>query len=193
MEKIEEEKDERIAVAGVRRALDQAERNRAIRPHTAEFPVEIGLTGGERRDRRGGRRASSGAPCGSAADRAPVQLACETAGLVGATGFACGTARRTLRCRLVLAQAFIERPGAAGYSRSRSGISLPLGSTSTPPHGAPCRSSRDRVGSLLSPMATRLMTGQAKSGGHDVAADAEKLRDLYVPGDPLLWLIFGIR
>jgi hypothetical protein len=30
------------------------------------------------------------------------------------------------------------------------------------------------------------MTGQSKSGGHDVAADAEKLRKLHVPGDPLL-------
>lgn len=30
------------------------------------------------------------------------------------------------------------------------------------------------------------MTGQTKSGGHDVAADAEKLRKLHVPGDPLL-------
>lgn len=30
------------------------------------------------------------------------------------------------------------------------------------------------------------MTGQTKSSGHDVAADAEKLRRLHVPGDPLL-------
>ena len=30
------------------------------------------------------------------------------------------------------------------------------------------------------------MTEQTKSGGHDVAADAEKLRKLHVPGDPLL-------
>ena len=30
------------------------------------------------------------------------------------------------------------------------------------------------------------MSGQSKSGGHDVAADAEKLRKLHVPGDPLL-------
>jgi 2-methylisocitrate lyase-like PEP mutase family enzyme len=30
------------------------------------------------------------------------------------------------------------------------------------------------------------MTKQTKSGGHDVAADAEKLRKLHVPGDPLL-------
>ncbi|NDZ14808.1 carboxyvinyl-carboxyphosphonate phosphorylmutase [Variovorax sp. WS11] len=30
------------------------------------------------------------------------------------------------------------------------------------------------------------MTGQTKSGGHDLAADAEKLRKLHVPGDPLL-------
>ena len=30
------------------------------------------------------------------------------------------------------------------------------------------------------------MTGQTKSGGHDVAADAEKLRKLHVPGDPVV-------
>jgi 2-methylisocitrate lyase-like PEP mutase family enzyme len=30
------------------------------------------------------------------------------------------------------------------------------------------------------------MTEQTRSGGHDVAADAEKLRKLHVPGDPLL-------
>jgi 2-methylisocitrate lyase-like PEP mutase family enzyme len=30
------------------------------------------------------------------------------------------------------------------------------------------------------------MNGQSKSAGHDVAADAEKLRKLHVPGDPLL-------
>jgi len=30
------------------------------------------------------------------------------------------------------------------------------------------------------------MTGKTKSGGRDVAADAEKLRRLHVPGDPLL-------
>ena len=30
------------------------------------------------------------------------------------------------------------------------------------------------------------MTEKTKSGGHDVAADAEKLRKLHVPGDPLL-------
>jgi 2-methylisocitrate lyase-like PEP mutase family enzyme len=30
------------------------------------------------------------------------------------------------------------------------------------------------------------MTGQTKSGHHDVAADAEKLRKLHIPGDPLL-------
>jgi 2-methylisocitrate lyase-like PEP mutase family enzyme len=30
------------------------------------------------------------------------------------------------------------------------------------------------------------MTGQTESGGHDVAADAGKLRKLHVPGDPLL-------
>ena len=29
------------------------------------------------------------------------------------------------------------------------------------------------------------MTEQTRSGGHDVAADAEKLRKLHVPGDPL--------
>ena len=30
------------------------------------------------------------------------------------------------------------------------------------------------------------MTGQTKSSGHDIAADADKLRKLHVPGDPLL-------
>ena len=30
------------------------------------------------------------------------------------------------------------------------------------------------------------MTGQTRSGRHDVAADAEKLRKLHVPGDPLV-------
>ena len=30
------------------------------------------------------------------------------------------------------------------------------------------------------------MTGQIKPGGHDVVADAQKLRKLHVPGDPLL-------
>ncbi len=30
------------------------------------------------------------------------------------------------------------------------------------------------------------MTEQTRSGGHDIAADAEKLRKLHVPGDPLL-------
>jgi hypothetical protein len=42
-------------------------------------------------------------------------------------------------------------------------------------------------------MATHLMTGQVKSGGHDVAADTEKLCDLHVPGDPLLLTNFEIR
>jgi 2-methylisocitrate lyase-like PEP mutase family enzyme len=30
------------------------------------------------------------------------------------------------------------------------------------------------------------MIGQTKSGGHDIAADAEKLRRLHIPGDPLI-------
>jgi len=30
------------------------------------------------------------------------------------------------------------------------------------------------------------MTGQTRSGGHDVAADADKLRKLHVPGDPVV-------
>lgn len=37
------------------------------------------------------------------------------------------------------------------------------------------------------------MTEQTKSGGHDVAADAEKLRKLHVPGDPLLLASAGPR
>jgi hypothetical protein len=53
VEEIEQEKDESITVAGVRCVLDQAERGRAVGPHTAQLPVEIGLPCGERRNRRG--------------------------------------------------------------------------------------------------------------------------------------------
>jgi riboflavin synthase len=52
MEKIEQEKDERLAVPGVRCVLDQAEGGRAVRPDAAQLAIEIGLPGGERRDRR---------------------------------------------------------------------------------------------------------------------------------------------
>jgi hypothetical protein len=45
VEEIEQEEDERIAVAGVRCVLDEAERGRAVGPDAAELSVEIGLPG----------------------------------------------------------------------------------------------------------------------------------------------------
>jgi hypothetical protein len=52
MQQVEQEKDECLAVPGVRCILDQAEGGRAVRPDAAQFPVEIGLLGRERRYRR---------------------------------------------------------------------------------------------------------------------------------------------
>ena len=76
MEKVEQEINQRIAVACVRRVLDQAEGGRAVGPHPAQFPVEIGLAGGERCDRGGNRRVfmcpvESGP--GQQPDRAPIE------------------------------------------------------------------------------------------------------------------------
>jgi hypothetical protein len=45
VEEIEQEKDESVAVTRVGCVLDQAERGRAVGPHTAQLPVEIGLSG----------------------------------------------------------------------------------------------------------------------------------------------------
>jgi hypothetical protein len=56
VQKVEQEKDQGFGVALVGRGLDQAERSRAVGPHTAQFPIEIGLSGRERRNRRGDRR-----------------------------------------------------------------------------------------------------------------------------------------
>src|SRR6266550_2378441 len=45
VEEIEQEKNESAAVTCVRCVLDQAERGRAVGPHTAQLPVEIALSG----------------------------------------------------------------------------------------------------------------------------------------------------
>jgi len=76
VDQIEQEKDERAAVAGVRGVLDQAERCGAIGAHAAQLAVEIGLPRRERRD--GGRdRWVFGSPvepgAGQQPDRAAVQ------------------------------------------------------------------------------------------------------------------------
>ena len=46
MEKIEQEKDERAAVTGVRRVLDQAERRGAVGANAAQFALKIGCRAG---------------------------------------------------------------------------------------------------------------------------------------------------
>ena len=76
VEEIEQEKDERIALACIRRVLDQAEGGGAIGANAAQLPVEIGLSRRQRRDRRRDRRifmrpVEPGA--GQQPDRAPVQ------------------------------------------------------------------------------------------------------------------------
>ena len=53
---IEEEKDERVGVTGVRCVLDQAKRRDAVRTYAAQLSVEIGLSRRKRRDRSGDRR-----------------------------------------------------------------------------------------------------------------------------------------
>ena len=58
---------------------------------------------------------------------------------------------------------------------------------------APCRSSRDRVGFFAITDGDPSPDRQVRSGGHEVAADAEKLRDLHVRDDPLLLTNFEIR
>lgn len=52
VEEIEQEKDEGVAFTGVRCVLDQAERGCAVGADAAQLPVEIGLFGGERCNRR---------------------------------------------------------------------------------------------------------------------------------------------
>jgi len=49
VEQVEQEKDERLGVTGVRRGLDQAERRRPVGTDTAELAIEIGLPGGDGR------------------------------------------------------------------------------------------------------------------------------------------------
>ena len=50
MEKIEKEEDERGGVAAVGCGLDHAERGDAVGAHAAQFAVEIGPAGSERRN-----------------------------------------------------------------------------------------------------------------------------------------------
>jgi hypothetical protein len=72
MEQVEQEKDERLAVARVRRGLDQAERGRAVGANAAELAIKIGLPGGDRRKSRGNRRIFMGPDrCGSGAGPHP--------------------------------------------------------------------------------------------------------------------------
>jgi hypothetical protein len=52
VQEVEQEKDKRLATPVVRGVLDQAEGGRAVRPDAAQFPVELGLLGRERRYRR---------------------------------------------------------------------------------------------------------------------------------------------
>jgi hypothetical protein len=52
VEEIEQEKDESAAVTGVRCVLNQAEGRGSVGANAAQLPVEIGLPGRERRNRR---------------------------------------------------------------------------------------------------------------------------------------------
>jgi hypothetical protein len=76
VDEIEKEKDESAAVTGVRCVLDQAEGRGAVGANAAQLPVEIGLPGRERRNRRSDCRVF-GSPvqpgAGQQADRGPVQ------------------------------------------------------------------------------------------------------------------------
>jgi hypothetical protein len=56
VQEIEQEEDEGGGVAAVGRQLDHAERGNAVGSHAAQFAVEIGLAGAERRDGLSDRR-----------------------------------------------------------------------------------------------------------------------------------------
>jgi hypothetical protein len=72
MEEIEQEKDQSAAVTGVRCVLDQAERCGAVGANAAQFAVEIGLSGRERRD----AEATTGYLC---VQSSPVRVSSRTA------------------------------------------------------------------------------------------------------------------
>jgi hypothetical protein len=76
VEQIEQEKHESIAIAAVRRILDQAEGGGAIRANAAQLAVEIGLLRRQRFDRGRDRRVFTGPVepgAGQQPDRATVE------------------------------------------------------------------------------------------------------------------------